>query len=388
MNGQNRFETAEAILAELENDKNARIANPATEGDISHCNETLERFGCPAIPESCAAFLRICNGFAWNSFEFWSTSAVSFPDDPAGYKIMDLTTMNSLSDERYYKDTDTRDFYIGRSLEDIYIYNSGKKAFEIRRMKEFHGKVLGSFDSFEKLFVCVVGDRLTSSQDEGEKTIKQYIAFIRTDGEASRVVFPDFPDCVSTGKGFEDAVRTAHEALSGHAEVMEKTGEQIPEPRSLEQIKASWKDWPLWKDSDYITVLIALVPGGMTSILMDSSLTARIDRATRNRSEFLVRATEEYLDFLLDEYRYKEFCILNAGKCGYAFIGDDYTTMRMLKSLEKNSDRVNPEQVFPFEICVSEFAKAKNMNPEDAADYLRKYKGIEFLHKCEHSPLR
>jgi predicted RNase H-like HicB family nuclease len=307
MNGQNRFETAETILAELENDKNARIANPATEIDISHCNSNLEDCDCPAVPESYAAFLRICNGFAWNSFEFWSTTEVFFADDPTGYRIMELRGMNILFADLCHKDTDAVNFCVGRSLEDIYIYNNGNKTFEIRSLKEFGGKVLGSFDSFEKLFIRVISERLASSRNAEEKTIKQYIAFIRTDGKTSSVVFPDFPDCVSAGKGFEDAMRTAHEALSGHAGRMEGTGEQIPEPRSLEEIKASWKDWPLWKNSDYITVLIDLVPDGMTSILMDSSLTARIDRATRNRTEFLVRAAEEYLDFLRDEYRDDEF---------------------------------------------------------------------------------
>ncbi|MDR3147285.1 MAG: type II toxin-antitoxin system HicB family antitoxin, partial [Treponema sp.] len=39
--------------------------------------------------------------------------------------------------------------------------------------------------------------------------MKQYIAFISTDGPAPSVVFPDFPGCISAGKNFEDAVRMA-----------------------------------------------------------------------------------------------------------------------------------------------------------------------------------
>jgi hypothetical protein len=65
MNGQNNFETVEAILAELKNDKNARIANPATESDINSHSKELTSYGfTAAIPESYAGFLRICNGFA------------------------------------------------------------------------------------------------------------------------------------------------------------------------------------------------------------------------------------------------------------------------------------------------------------------------------------
>jgi predicted RNase H-like HicB family nuclease len=300
---EKKFETVEAILAELKNDKNAIIAEPAMNSDIEYFNEQFERFDFAAIPESYAAFLLICNGFAWDSFVFWGASRIFFADDPECYSIMDLLMMNVASRNRYYEDIgiDAEVVYIGRSLDDIYIYNGDSRAFEIRSMIEFGGEVLGSFDSFEKLFVSVVGDRLDSSRDEEEETIKQYIAFIRMDGEAFGVVFPDFPGCVSAGKGFEETVCMAHEALSGHVEGMEKAGEQIPEPRSFEQIKASWKDWPLWKDGDYVTALIDLVPNGMSLILMDSSLIARIDRATRNRSEFLVRAAEGYLNFLPSE---------------------------------------------------------------------------------------
>jgi hypothetical protein len=146
MNGQNNFETAEAILAELKNDKNAMIANPATESDIYSYSKELTSSGFAAIPESYAGFLRICDGFAWNSFEFWGISEVFFDDDLEGYRIMDLLTMNVLSGDRYHKETDALVIYLGRSLNDIYIYNSGSGAFEIRNMKEFGSKALGSFD--------------------------------------------------------------------------------------------------------------------------------------------------------------------------------------------------------------------------------------------------
>jgi predicted RNase H-like HicB family nuclease len=129
--------------------------------------------------------------------------------------------------------------------------------------------------------------------------MKQYIAFISTDGPALNVVFPDFPGCISTGKDFEDAIRMAHEALSGHVECMKDAHLQIPEPSSLEQIKRIWEDWPEWKDSEYTTALIGLVPNHETrkyTISMDSSLIARIDGVTKNRSAFLAKAAEEYLN--------------------------------------------------------------------------------------------
>ena len=128
--------------------------------------------------------------------------------------------------------------------------------------------------------------------------MRQYIAFISNDGPTFSVVFPDFPGCISAGNGFEDAVRMAHEALSGHAECMKDTGLDIPEPRSMDDIKKTWEDWRDWKDGEYTVALIALIPGHETkkyTISMDSSLMARIDAVTKNRSAFLAKAAEEFL---------------------------------------------------------------------------------------------
>ena len=128
--------------------------------------------------------------------------------------------------------------------------------------------------------------------------MKQFIAFITMDGPTFGVVFPDLPGCISAGKNYEDAVRMAHEALSGHVECMKDAGLKIPEPRSLEKIKRNWPDWKDWKNSDYTTVLIALIPSHETrkyTISMDSSLMARIDSVTKNRSAFLARAAEKFL---------------------------------------------------------------------------------------------
>ena len=128
--------------------------------------------------------------------------------------------------------------------------------------------------------------------------MKQYIAFISLDGPTLGVVFPDFPGCISAGKDFKEAVQMAHEALSGHVECMRDAKLDIPEPAALEQIKRNWPDWKDWKKSEYTTALIALVPSHETrkyTISMDSSLMARIDAVTKNRSAFLARAAEEFL---------------------------------------------------------------------------------------------
>ena len=129
--------------------------------------------------------------------------------------------------------------------------------------------------------------------------MKQYIAFISTSKPNYSVVFPDFPGCVSAGKNFEEAVRMAHEALAGHVECMKDTRLEIPNPSSLVQIKRKWQDWEKWKKSEYTTALIALIPSHETrkyTISMDSSLMAKIDAVTKNRSAFLARAAEKILE--------------------------------------------------------------------------------------------
>ena len=131
--------------------------------------------------------------------------------------------------------------------------------------------------------------------------MKLFIVFISMDEPTFGVVFPDFPGCISAGIDFEDAVRMAHEALSGHVECMKDAKLEIPEPSTLEHIKRSWPYWKDWGDSEYTTALIALVPSHETkkyTISMDSSLMARIDSITKNRSAFLARAAEEFLGTL------------------------------------------------------------------------------------------
>jgi hypothetical protein len=159
----------------------------------------------------------------------------------------------------------------------------------------------------------------------------------------------------------------AHEDLFDHVEGMRKAGEQIPEPRSLEQIKASWKDWPLWKDSDYITVPIDLIPNDTKSHIMINSSPLRLDRATRNR----------------DGHRDGEPSILKNDDCKehiYIYRGD-YCTMRLWAFLIRNSADTIGERMQYYMTCVIEFAESKSMGEKGAFDYLYAHKGIEYLHE-------
>jgi predicted RNase H-like HicB family nuclease len=68
--------------------------------------------------------------------------------------------------------------------------------------------------------------------------IKKYIAVIDKD---FGVVFPDFDGCVSVGKDLKDAINMAQEALEFHVKGMREDGEELPEPKTLEQVK---KEYP------------------------------------------------------------------------------------------------------------------------------------------------
>jgi predicted RNase H-like HicB family nuclease len=111
------------------------------------------------------------------------------------------------------------------------------------------------------------------------------------------VVFPDLPGCVSVGDTYDDAVRMAHEALSLYAE----DEGSMPTPRTLEQIRAEWEDWPEWEANrkfyiGKVTLYPLKVKTKKFNISIDEGLVRRIDRITRNRSAFIVEAVERLLN--------------------------------------------------------------------------------------------
>jgi len=69
--------------------------------------------------------------------------------------------------------------------------------------------------------------------------IRNYIAVIDKD---FGVIFPDFDGCVSVGKDLRDAINMAQEALEFHVEGMREDGEELPGPKTLEQVKKKYPD--------------------------------------------------------------------------------------------------------------------------------------------------
>ena len=137
-----------------------------------------------------------------------------------------------------------------------------------------------------------------------------YIALLEHDKTTGKygVVVPDFAVFTTVGDSFEDAIQNAVEGLASHIEVMRDLNEEIPSPRTFEQIKSEWDGWTDWVKNvpDYITAIIPAIPGFGTQrvfVTMDSRLVAKIDRVTKNRSAFLSSAAQYMLDHEHDKKR-------------------------------------------------------------------------------------
>jgi len=133
--------------------------------------------------------------------------------------------------------------------------------------------------------------------------MKKYIAlFEYEDGKNGYgVVFPDLPGCFSAGDDYDEAYRMAHEALAFHLDGLALEGMCIPEPRTLEKIKAEWDDWENWEKSyQFLVVPITVFPSTSKSVrvnvMLPEGTLRRIDAVSKNRSAFLTSAAEHLLN--------------------------------------------------------------------------------------------
>lgn len=70
-------------------------------------------------------------------------------------------------------------------------------------------------------------------------TIRPFIAFIRKQpGAGFGVSFPDFPDCVASGKTIGEAHQNAERALALHYWRLCNAGMRIPEPSYMHELDA------------------------------------------------------------------------------------------------------------------------------------------------------
>ncbi len=83
-----------------------------------------------------------------------------------------------------------------------------------------------------------------------------YVAIVEEEeGKATGVWFPDLPGCVSAGDTLDEAMQNAVEALELWAKAMIESGQTIPPPRRLADLKADHE-----VAQDLARYMVALIP--------------------------------------------------------------------------------------------------------------------------------
>jgi predicted RNase H-like HicB family nuclease len=121
-----------------------------------------------------------------------------------------------------------------------------------------------------------------------------YIALMYKDPDSDfSVSFPDFPGCITAGTTLEDARHLAAEALEFHIDGMRSGGEIIPEPSTVDAVKADPEN-----EGGLLFLVDVPDPPGRSlriNVTLPEDLIRAIDRTTKNRSRFLAEAARERL---------------------------------------------------------------------------------------------
>ncbi len=127
-----------------------------------------------------------------------------------------------------------------------------------------------------------------------------YVAFIHTDDAPGfGVSFPDFPGCVTQGDTMEGALALAREALAFHASGMLEDGDDLPAPRSIDEVEAddSLSDWREGATLALVPLVLDRGSPKRVNISIDRGLLEAIDETARargmNRSAFLASAARK-----------------------------------------------------------------------------------------------
>ena len=131
----------------------------------------------------------------------------------------------------------------------------------------------------------------------------RYVAFIHHDSEPGcGISFPDFPGCVSDGDTTDEAIRRGGEALAFHLEGMIKDNQEIPTPRSLEEIQRdpSLQEWREGAALCFVPVIFDKGSPRRINISIDYGLLRAIDEEAKRRgvtrSAFLSSAARKEIE--------------------------------------------------------------------------------------------
>ena len=131
----------------------------------------------------------------------------------------------------------------------------------------------------------------------------RYVAFIHSDAEPGYgISFPDFPGCVSDGDTIDEAVRRGTEALSFHVEGMIDDAEEVPEPRSIQEIVTdeSLAEWCAGAAICFVPLIVDKGSPRRVNVSLDFGLLQAIDDEAKQRgmtrSAFLSSAARKEVE--------------------------------------------------------------------------------------------
>lgn len=129
----------------------------------------------------------------------------------------------------------------------------------------------------------------------------QIVGLIHRDDTAYGISFPDLPGCVSATASLDELLLDGKEALDLHIEGMLQDGEELPELRSLEALRADPQFADDFADAELITLLSVDIPGRAVkvTITMEEHLLHRLNKAAERqgytRSGFIAEAVRRKL---------------------------------------------------------------------------------------------
>jgi predicted RNase H-like HicB family nuclease/predicted transcriptional regulator len=118
-----------------------------------------------------------------------------------------------------------------------------------------------------------------------------YIAVLIPERKGWSVLFPDLPGCATQGESLDEAVSMAADALGGHLAVARDYGDEVPAPRSLEDIKAdeAWcaENGVQWGKAMAAPILVRPPLGKpeRVTISVDSNILREIDAFAEKRGQ-------------------------------------------------------------------------------------------------------
>lgn len=131
----------------------------------------------------------------------------------------------------------------------------------------------------------------------------KYIALVDGRDGAYGVIFPDLPGCTSGGSSVDEALTNAIEAIRLWIDEAVRDGEEIPSPRSADEIRSlNDFDEEIRKGAvlAYVPVLRDEGRSVKATISMDAGILSAIDEAAKmrglTRSAFLASAARQLIE--------------------------------------------------------------------------------------------